>query len=348
MTQLGTLEELPQSYRDALTERNLVPLWPAMRSVLPYKVPTRDTSVTKWDYQSLRPLLMQAGELTPIEKAERRVLILANPGHGLENIQATPSIYLGMQLILPGETAPNHRHTPSAVRVIVEGEGAFTTVDGEPCKMERGDLILTPAGKWHEHTHEGDGPIVWLDVLDLPLIYRLNGSWAIEGELQKSDKVRDKSYSDYSAAGVVPNINLTRGSDNTPQLRYPWSKTRACLVEMSADHSDELLSISYVNPETGRSIFPSIGFGAIMLRPGETQTLPKRTTPVIFHVLEGAGTMAVEGHPSTDGTPQGFVEKDTLSAPGYTDITLTNLSSSEPLFIMTADESPLHEYLGIF
>jgi gentisate 1,2-dioxygenase len=348
MTQLGTLEELPQSYRDALTERNLVPLWPAMRSVLPYKVPTRDTSVTKWDYQSLRPLLMQAGELTPIEKAERRVLILANPGHGLENIQATPSIYLGMQLILPGETAPNHRHTPSAVRVIVEGEGAFTTVDGEPCKMERGDLILTPAGKWHEHTHEGDGPIVWLDVLDLPLIYRLNGSWAIEGELQNSDKVRDKSYSDYSAAGVVPNINLARGSDNTPQLRYPWSKTRACLVEMAADHSDGLLSISYVNPETGRSIFPSIGFGAIMLRPGETQTLTKRTTPVIFHVLEGAGTMAVEEHPSTDGTPQGFVEKDTLSAPGYTDITLTNLSSSEPLFLMTADESPLHEYLGIF
>ena len=348
MTQLGTLEELPQSYRDALTERNLVPLWPAMRSVLPYKVPTRDTSVTKWDYQSLRPLLMQAGELTPIEKAERRVLILANPGHGLENIQATPSIYLGMQLILPGETAPNHRHTPSAVRVIVEGEGAFTTVDGEPCKMERGDLILTPAGKWHEHTHEGDGPIVWLDVLDLPLIYRLNGSWAIEGELQKSDKVRDKSYSDYSAAGVVPNMNLARGSDNTPQLRYPWSKTRACLIEMAADHSDGLLSISYVNPETGRSIFPSIGFGAIMLRPGETQMLTKRTTPVIFHVLEGAGTMAVEGHPSTDGTPQGFVEKDTLSAPGYTDITLTNLSSSEPLFLMTADESPLHEYLGIF
>jgi gentisate 1,2-dioxygenase len=348
MTQLGTLEELPLSYREALTVRNLVPLWPAMRSVLPYKVPTRDTSVTKWDYQSLRPLLMQAGELTPIEKAERRVLILANPGHGLENIQATPSIYLGMQLILPGETAPNHRHTPSAVRVIVEGEGAFTTVDGEPCKMERGDLILTPAGKWHEHTHEGDGPIVWLDVLDLPLIYRLNGSWAIEGELQNSDKVRDKSYSDYSAAGVVPNMNLSRGSDNTPQLRYPWSKTRACLVEMAADHRDGLLSISYVNPETGRSIFPSIGFGAIMLRPGETQTLPKRTTPVIFHVLEGVGTMAVAGHPSTDGAPQGFIEKDTLSAPGYTDITLTNLSSSEPLFIMTADESPLHEYLGIF
>ena len=100
-------------------------------------------------------------------------------------MQATPSIYMGMQLILPGETAPNHRHTPNAVRIIVEGEGAYTTVNGEPCKMERGDLILTPSGMWHEHHHEGKDPIVWLDILDLPLIYSLEGSWAIESGLQK-------------------------------------------------------------------------------------------------------------------------------------------------------------------
>ncbi len=348
MTTLGTLEDLPIEYRDALTSRNLVPLWPAMRSVLPYNVPTRDTSVINWDYRGIRPLLMEAGDLTPIEKAERRVLILANPGHGLENIQATPSIYLGMQLILPGETAPNHRHTPSAVRVIVEGEGAFTTVDGEPCQMERGDLILTPAGKWHEHTHEGEGPIVWLDVLDLPLMYRLNSSWAIEGELQNTDKTRDKSYSDYSASGVVPNINRQRVDDSTPQLRYPWKKTRACLAEMAVDHHDGLLSIAYVNPESGRSIFPSIGFGAIMLRPGESQALPKQTSPIIFHVIEGEGRMCVEGHPSTDGSPVSFVERDTLSAPGYARITLTNNSATAPLFLMTADECPLHEYLGIY
>ncbi len=348
MQELGKLEDLPLEYREALTERNLVPLWPSMRSVLPPHVPTRDTSVINWDYESLRPLLMQAGDLTPMEKAERRVLILANPGHGLDNIQATPSIYLGMQLILPNETAPNHRHTPNAVRVIVEGEGAYTTVDGEPCKMERGDLILTPSGKWHEHHHEGDGPIVWLDVLDLPLMYRLNSSWAIEGELQTAKAKRDKSYSDYSAAGVVPNVNMQRGSTDTPMMRYPWSKTRACLVEMASDYAEGLLSTRYVNPETGRSLFPSIGFGALMLRPGETVKLPKRTTPVVFHIIEGAGSMTVEGHPSSSGEPLVFVEKDTLAAPGYTDITLSNASGSEPLFIMTADEEPLHQYLGIF
>ncbi|MDX1266106.1 MAG: cupin, partial [Oceanisphaera sp.] len=101
MQQLGTLEDLPESYRLELTAHNLVPLWPNMRAVLPPKVPSRKTSTLCWDYNTVRPLLLQAGELTPMEKAERRVLVLANPGHGLNNMQATPSIYMGLQLILP-------------------------------------------------------------------------------------------------------------------------------------------------------------------------------------------------------------------------------------------------------
>lgn len=344
MHSLGTLEDLPQEYRDDLTDLNLVPLWPNMRAVLPHGVPTRLTQTLNWRYEQVRPLLIKAGELTPMEKAERRVLVLANPGHGLGNMQATPSIYLGLQLILPGETAPNHRHTPNAMRIIVEGEGAFTTVNGEPCRMERGDLILTPSGKWHEHHHEGEGPIVWLDVLDLPLIYSLEGSWAIESkQLQQGVKTRDKSFADYSAAGVVPNLNFERGSTDSPMLRYPWSKTRACLTEMAADYPEGLLRINYVNPETGASLFPSIGFGAIMLRPGETIALPKRTTACIFHAVEGAGSLQVDG-----GEALSWTEKDTLSAPGYSDITLSNTSASEPAFFITADEEPLHRYLGIF
>ncbi len=343
MHQLGTLEDLPQEYRDQLTQQNLVPLWPNMRAVLPPRVPTRKTGTLCWDYQTIRPLLLEAGQLTPMEKAERRVLVLANPGHGLSNMQATPSIYMGLQLILPGETAPNHRHTPNAVRIIVEGEGAFTTVDGEPCRMERGDLILTPAGKWHEHHHEGEGPIVWLDVLDLPLIYQLEGSWAMEGQPQVPSLARDKSFADYSAAGVVPNINFERDTQTAPMLRYPWQKTRACLVEMATHYAEGLLRISYVNPENGKSLFPSIGFGAIMLRPGEVISLPRRTTPCIFHVVEGQGSLSVD-----QGTALQWVEKDTLSAPGYSDITFSNTNSEAPAFLITADESPLHQYLGIY
>lgn len=341
MQPLGTLEELPVSYRESLTETNLVPLWPNMRAVLPPHVPTRNTETTAWSYEAIRPLLIEAGELTPMEKAERRVLVLANPGHGLANMQATPSIYLGLQLILPGETAPNHRHTPNAVRIIVEGEGAYTTVAGEPCKMERGDLILTPSGEWHEHHHGGEGPIVWLDVLDLPLIYQLNTSWAIEGTPQEQRCERDKSYSEYSAAGIVPK-GSERKHSASPMLRYPWQKTRACLTEMANDRAEGLLSVAYVNPENGKSLFPSIGFSAIMLRPGESTVLPKQTSACIYHIVEGSGTLDV------DGTPHRWQARDTLAAPGYSTVTLNNASATEAAFIITADEMPLHQYLGIF
>ena len=144
--QLGTLEELPEAYRDALAKAGVAPLWPMMRNVLPHDAPQPLTKPGHWTYESVRPLLMEAGDLTPVEKAERRVLVLCDPGRGPGAMQATASIYLGMQLLLPGETAPAHVHTPSAVRIIVEGEGAFTVVDGEKLPMCEGDLVLTPGG----------------------------------------------------------------------------------------------------------------------------------------------------------------------------------------------------------
>ena len=173
--------------RAALTRHNLVPLWPNLRAVLPPTRPKPRTRATHWSYESLRPLLLRAGELTPIEKAERRVLVLANPGHGLDKMQASAAMYLGMQLLLPGEWAPSHRHTPNAVRMVVEGEGAWSTVDGEKCPMRRGDLILTPTGLWHEHGHDGDEPVVWLDVLDLPLVYYMEASYHVDGPCQAVD-----------------------------------------------------------------------------------------------------------------------------------------------------------------
>ena len=204
MQELGRLEDLPRITAQQLTRLNLVPLWPNLRAVLPPAKPVPKTRATHWSYETLRPLLLKAGELTPIEKAERRVLVLANPGHGLENMQASAAIYLGMQLLLPGEWAPAHRHTPNAVRMVVEGEGAWTTVNGEKCPMSRGDLILTPTGLWHEHGHDGATPVVWLDVLDLPLVYYMEASYHIDGERQAVKPGRgDRAY---ARGGVVPTV----------------------------------------------------------------------------------------------------------------------------------------------
>ena len=341
MNDLGRLEDLPQDYRDELKQLNLVPLWPSLRGVLPPHIPTRNTRATAWAYKDIKPLLLKAGELTPIEKAERRVLVLANPGHGLEKMQASAAMYLGMQLLLPGEWAPSHRHTPNAVRMIVEGEGAYTTVDGEKCPMSRGDLILTPTGLWHEHGHDGTEPVVWLDVLDLPLVYYMEASYHINGERQtvqagQGDRV-------YARGGLLPTPVFERSRRAYPMLRYPWVEARVALLAMAADKPEqEAVQLTYVNPETGDDVENILGFYALVLRPGQTLRLPARSPACVFHIIEGAAEVTVQEQQFA------LAEADTCCAPGYTAVTLHNVRTDQPTFIFMADESPLHRKLGVY
>ena len=341
MLELGRLDDLPEAYREALTARNLVPLWPSLRAVLPPGKPARRTRPIHWSYEGLRPLLMQAGELTPIEKAERRVLVLANPGHGLEKMQASASIYLGMQLLLPGEWAPAHKHTPNAVRMIVEGEGAYTTVDGEKCPMSRGDLILTPTGLWHEHGHDGTAPVVWLDVLDLPLVHYMEASYVTEGAPQQvTAQATERAY---QRGGVVPSPIFTRSDRRFPMLRYPWAEVRAALVALdAAEPGRDAVQVAYVNPETGADCQAILGFSALMLRPGETLQLPARSPAMVFHQIEGGSEVSVDDSVFT------LAEADTCCVPGYTPVRLANRSTEKPAFVFIADETPLHRKLGVY
>ena len=341
MNELGRLEDLPADYREALTQQNLVPLWPSLRGVLPPTKPQPRTRATAWSYQAIKPLLLQAGALTPIEKAERRVLVLANPGHGLDKMQASAAMYLGMQLLLPGEWAPSHRHTPNAVRMIVEGEGAYTTVNGEKCPMRRGDLILTPTGLWHEHGHDGTEPVIWLDVLDLPLVYYMEASYHVDGERQTLQPGCGDAT--YAAGGMVPTKMFERSGKAYPMLRYPWVQARAALVTLAADQPAlQAVQLTYVNPETGADAQNILGFYALMLRPGQLLTLPVRSPAMVFHVIEGGAEVTVETQSFT------LLEADTCCAPGYSAVSLRNASSDQPAFIFIADESPLHRKLGVF
>jgi len=341
MQELARLEDLPADYRESLTQQNLVPLWPSLRAVLPPGKPRPNTRPTHWPYAALRPLLLRAGELTPIEKAERRVLVLANPGHGLENMKASAAIYLGMQLLLPGEWAPSHRHTPNAVRMIVEGEGAYTTVDGEKCPMQRGDLILTPTGLWHEHGHDGNEPVVWLDVLDLPLVYYMEASYHIDGPRQTV--LPGAGERGYARGGLMPSPVFERANKAYPMLRYPWAQARAALLSLAEQQPQEqAVQVTYVNPETGQDAENILGFYALMLRPGEALRLPVRSPASVFHLIEGCAQVQIEG--------QAFhlAEADTCCAPGYSEVLLRNLSGDVPAFLFIADESPLHRKLGVF
>ncbi len=341
MNELGRLEDLPADYVAELKSNNLMPLWPNLRAMLPPEKPRPATQATHWPYAAIRPLLIKAGELTPIEKAERRVLVLANPGHTLEKMQASAAIYLGMQLLLPGEWAPSHRHTPNAVRMVVEGEGAWSTVEGEKCPMLRGDLILTPTGLWHEHGHDGTEPVIWLDVLDVPIVYYLEASYHVDSGRQTPRK--DHGERRYARGGIVPTPVFERANNAYPMLRYPWADTKAALESLALDQPDlQAVQVTYVNPETGDHAENILGFYAMMLRPGQSLTLPARSPASVFHVIEGGAVAQIDGQSFT------LAEADTCCAPGYTPITLGNSSSIQPAFLFIADETPLHKKLGVY
>jgi gentisate 1,2-dioxygenase len=340
---LGRIEDLPADYYNGLVDLNLLPLWPSLRAVLPYGRPARKTQSILWRYGDIRPNLMRAGELTPIEKAERRVLALCNPGLGLDKMQATPTIYIGMQLILPGETAPNHKHSPSAVRFVVEGKGGYTVVRGEKLPMEKGDLILTPPGLWHQHGHDGEGPVIWLDALDLPVIYGIEASYAIQGPPQTIDDPQNSSTVRFRQGGVIPYQSLQRQRQEYPLLRFPWCDVKQTLSEIGGVTArGEAVHVAYVNPETGQECLPTLGFSAIMLRPGEEIRLSRRSSSAVLHVVEGAGTALI------DDSSHEFSESDTMAAPTHSEIHLRNASGKTPAFLFMVDDAPLHRKLGFY
>ena len=341
--ELGTLEELPLAYRDQLNSSSLVPLWPMMRAALPHDKPNRRTAPHVWAWSDVRPSLLEAGRLTPMEKAERRVLILSNPGLGLDSIRATPSIFIGMQLILPGEDAPTHKHSPSAIRMVIEGKGGYTTVQGERCPMEKGDLILTPSGLWHEHGHEGTEPVIWMDALDLPIVGALEAAYAVEGGLQNTRDEADSSQNRYRRAGLAPYGSLGGRRPDFPLIRYPWAEVREALCSYaSVTPRGQAAQLAYVNPETGLECMPVLGFSALMLRPGETIKPVRRSASAVLHCIEGGGQALI------DGVALGFSESDTMAVPTHAEMEITNTSSTRPTFLFQVDDAPMQRKLGFY
>src|SRR3984893_8052568 len=157
-----------QQFYERIAPANLAPLWENLhRMVTPEPHPTAVPAI--WRYRDVRPYLMESGGLITAQEATRRVLMLMNPGLGGE-ASITGSLFAGLQLIMPGEIAPAHRHSQSALRFIIEGHGAYTAVDGERTAMQPGDFVITPSWTWHDHGNETSEPMVWLDGLDIQLV----------------------------------------------------------------------------------------------------------------------------------------------------------------------------------
>ena len=341
---LQRADELPSDYRDTLDNLNLLPAWTLLRALMPVGAAVPVAHAAHWPYAQARPLLLRAAELVPIEKAERRVLGYVNPGFDRARLSTLPSIFFGLQLIMPGERAPNHKHIPAAARIIIEGQGAYTTVDGEKLQMEEGDVILTPPLHWHDHGHEGSAPVVWMDVLDHPLAVPMDVSYVLPGKMAESyNNQPDSGDTVYSCPGLVPYRKPGQRAPDYPMRRFRWQRVRSALVatgEVTARGNE--VHLRYCNPETGESVLKTLDFSARLIRPGETATLHRASLNRVFHVMEGRGEIAINA--------QAFdcSKSDTVAAPAYANIVLQNPSSTAPCFILQVDDAPTQTKLGFY
>lgn len=290
------LEALRSAYYDDLARINTGPLWRYLQSAL---TPEPRTAVVpyRWSWEDLRPLVLRAGELVTAAEAERRVVMLLNPGLAGQ-IATTQTLYAGIQLILPGEIARTHRHTPAAIRFIIEGEGAYTTVDGEQTIMRPGDFVLTPNWTWHDHGNESDVPVMWLDGLDIPLVSYLNAVFFEEFETERQPITRPPDISTHRhGAGLLPTYEQ-RITPHSPILNYTWEKTRetlAILARSDAGSPHDGIRLEYTNPYTGGPALPTLAC-QIQLLPAGCRTEAHRHTPsTVYHVAEGTGATIVNG-----------------------------------------------------
>src|SRR5512134_1131211 len=222
-------EEWKEFYQ-RLDSKGTAPLWEVLARLV--RVDPQTACVPAlWRYDEIRPLLMEAGRLITAKEAERRVLMLLNPG-----LQGTPqitqSLYAGLQLILPGEVAPTHRHVASALRFVIEGQGAYTAVDGERTTMHPGDFILTPSWTYHDHGNPGTVPVVWLDGLDVPIVNLFDASFreSFPGETHPNTVPEGDSHARY-AANMLP-VDWESARPSSPIFNYPYSRSRETLAHL--------------------------------------------------------------------------------------------------------------------
>ena len=332
---------LPPAYSETLEALSVGPLWTALHVLLPNE---RVTSAVphRWRWRDLGPLLLEAARLVPIEQAERRVLVLKNPGLG-GAYAVTSTLFAGLQIILPGEAAPSHHHTPAALRLVVQGRGAFTTVDGVKCAMEPGDLIITPPMRWHDHGHEGSEPVVWLDGLDIPLVRSVDASWASKMRPARPPSTSiDSSQDEFTAAGLVP--RRSRYADTGyPQVRWPWATVRRALASMAAAApADQPVALSYVNSKTGAPPLPTMGCECQWLRPGEAPRAARSTASAVYYVLEGRGESRI------GDALLAWEEGDTFVAPAWHFVEHRNAAPSAPACLFQFNDEPALRALGLW
>ncbi|MEU9843644.1 cupin domain-containing protein [Actinomadura sp. NPDC048032] len=311
MTARTTPRAAGHDYYERLAAAQVAPLWriPGTTDPEPYveEVPH------VWRWRELVPLLHEATQVMDlgVDQADRRALNAHNPSR---RFGTTHTLVAGYQLVLPGETAPAHRHSPGAIRFMLAGSG-LTTVEGEPVPMEPGDLVLTPADTWHDHRHPGTEPMIWLDGLDVPFVKQMRANFYEDfpgGGLQPLTRPERDGELRYgpglAPAGPKPEVN------HSPIMNYRWEVAYQALTRLAETGADPYqgVRLEYTNPLTGGHVLPTMACYLSLLEGGVATRALRHTSSTIFCVAGGSG------HSIVGGVRLDWEDRDFFAVPPWT------------------------------
>jgi len=341
---LAPVRQQRKAFYDAIGTQSMKPLWEVLHSLVPSE-PVSSCVPCLWKYEQIRSHLMRACELITADEAVRRVLILENPGlRGQSAI--TQSLFAGLQVILPGEIAPSHRHTQSALRFIVEGTGAYTAVDGERTAMRPGDFIITPSWTWHDHGSVAQGPVVWLDGLDIPMIRFFDAGFA-QNDVRKSQTITRVEGSSFARFGnnMAPVRHEAPFGATSPIFSYPYERSREALHTLERGAPVDAwdgVKLRYINPLTGGYPMPTMATFMQSLPPGFDGKPYRQTDGAVFSVVEGQGSVVVVHGEETCHFD--FSPRDHFVIPSWH---TARFESERGCVLFSYSDRPAHQALGI-
>jgi gentisate 1,2-dioxygenase len=280
------------------------PLWRVREGLMPDR-PTPRAVPHTWHWKDLYPLAQRAGQLVPVGRGgERRAIALGNPGLGGEPF-TTPTLWAAVQYLGPREVAPDHRHSQSAFRFVLEGEGVWTVVDGDPVAMRRGDLLLTPGMAFHGHHNTLDVPMAWLDGLDIPISGYLDAQFFEFGPddvVDRSTPATSRSERLWGHPGLCP-LGGPAPKVSSPLCAYRWEYTDAALTEQLALEAEghpstvepRHAAVRFSNPATGGDALVTMRTEMHRLAPGCTTTGRREVGSSVWQVFDGAGAFVLDG-----------------------------------------------------
>lgn len=345
-TEPETIAAEQELYRD-FAKHGLIPLWTQRADLMP-KTPAPRAVPHIWHWDDLYPLAARAGDLIPVGRGgERRAIAVSNPGlPGLA--YATPTLWAAIQYLGPNEVAPAHRHSQNAFRFVLEGEGVWTVVDGDPVAMRRGDLLLTPGWQFHGHHNPNPQPMAWLDGLDIPLVAYTDTGFFEFGENGVEDRsTPDRSRSErlWGHPGLRP-LSAPESTPNSPLAAYRWEHTDAALtaqLEVSAEGHPGALepghaAIRFSNPTTGSDALATIRTEMHRLAAGHRTTGVRETGSSVWQVFDGDGAVHL------DGVRTDLVRGDVIAVPSWCEVVL---EAHRDLDLFRFSDAPVFEKLAL-